>query len=238
MILDVQIKQRFGTFELDAEFSAGAATITAIFGKSGSGKTSLINAVAGLGQPDSGTIQIGGKTLYNRDKGINLLPHQRHIGYIFQDDRLFPHLTVQKNLFYGANRAQKTNQELNPGQILELLGITHLLDRKPHSLSGGEKQRVAIGRALLSNPRLLLMDEPLAALDVPRRQEILSFIEKIRDEFGITVLYVSHAIEEVDPATTTDRIKAIIILPKYFLVYSLYNLFTIVMTSFNFIRFQ
>ena len=196
-MLTVQVQKRLGDFQLSANFSAEAATITAIFGKSGAGKTSLINAIAGLSCPDLGAIQLGETILFDQSQNLSLRPHDRQIGYIFQDDRLFPHLTVRKNLLYGASRRSDGLPRIELADVLDLLGISPLLERKPHALSGGEKQRVAIGRALLSNPRLLLMDEPLASLDVQRREDILPFIEKIRDEFGVTVLYVSHAIEEV-----------------------------------------
>jgi len=196
-MLDVRVDQKLGEFHLNAAFTAEAASITALFGKSGAGKTSLINTIAGLASPDAGVVKIGATSLFDSDHGVDLPAHQRHIGYVFQDDRLFPHLTVRKNLLYGANRKGSTQARISLHDISELLGISHLLDRKPNSLSGGEKQRVSIGRALLSHPRLLLMDEPLASLDVQRRQDILPFIERIRDELGVTILYVSHAIEEV-----------------------------------------
>ncbi len=196
-MLSVQVDQKLGDFQLSAAFTAEPASITAIFGKSGAGKTSLINTIAGLSMPSSGLITVGSTPLFDAGHNINLPPHERQIGYIFQDDRLFPHLSVRNNLLYGTNRQGVTNTKIGLSDVTVLLGIGHLLDRKPGSLSGGEKQRVAIGRALLSNPRLLLMDEPLASLDVQRRHDILPFIEKIRDEFGVTILYVSHAIEEV-----------------------------------------
>ncbi len=196
-MLTVQVQKTFNDFHLSAEFVAKQGSITAIFGKSGSGKTSLINIIAGLSRPDNGTVHLGGTTLFDNDRNFSLQPHERQVGYIFQDDRLFPHLTVEKNLLYGTSRHDDGLPRITLASVSDLLGIGHLLERKPKTLSGGEKQRVAIGRALLSNPRLLLMDEPLSSLDVQRRQDILPFIEKVRDEFGVTVLYVSHAIEEV-----------------------------------------
>ena len=196
-MLTVQIDKKLGDFHLSADFAVQGASITTIFGKSGAGKTSLINAIAGLSRPDTGAIHLGEITLFDQERGLCLRPHERQIGYIFQDDRLFPHLTVRKNLLYGATPRRGEPPEIKFADVLDLLGIRPLLERKPNALSGGEKQLVAIGRALLSNPRLLLMDEPLASLDFQRREDILPFIEKIRDEFGVTIIYVSHAIEEV-----------------------------------------
>ena len=190
MTLSVQLKHRFPGLTLDVAFQA-APGVTALFGRSGSGKTTVVNAVAGLLRPDSGLITAQGVTLF--DGKINLLPHQRRLGYVFQEARLFPHLTVRANLKYGAFFAQTSGDF---AQIVDLLGIESLLARHPGALSGGEKQRVAIGRALLTNPRILLMDEPLAALDEARKAEILPYIERLRDR-AIPVLYVSHSVSEI-----------------------------------------
>ena len=190
MTLSVQLTHRFPGFTLDLAFQAPAG-VTALFGRSGSGKTTVVNAVAGLLRPDQGLITTQDTVLYNGD--INLPPHKRRLGYVFQEARLFPHLTVKANLNYGAFFAQTSGDF---AEIIALLGIEPLLNRHPATLSGGEKQRVAIGRALLSNPRILLMDEPLAALDDPRKAEILPFIERLRDR-AIPILYVSHSVAEI-----------------------------------------
>ena len=190
MTLDVRLQHRFPGFTLDVAFQAPPG-VTALFGRSGSGKTSVVNAIAGLLRPDAGLITASGITLF--DGRINLPPHRRRLGYVFQDARLFPHLTVRGNLKYGAFFAQSSGDF---AQIVHLLGLETLLARHPATLSGGEKQRVAIGRALLTNPRILLMDEPLAALDDPRKAEILPYIERLRDR-AIPVLYVSHAVSEI-----------------------------------------
>ena len=190
MTLSVSLQHRFPGFTLDVAFDAPPG-ITALFGRSGSGKTTVVNAVAGLLRPDAGRIVADGVTLY--DDKINLPPHRRRLGYVFQEARLFPHLTVKANLTYGAYFAGGPNSF---DEITQLLALTQLLTRHPAALSGGEKQRVAIGRALLSNPRLLLMDEPLAALDDPRKAEILPYIERLRDR-RVPVLYVSHSVSEI-----------------------------------------
>jgi molybdate transport system ATP-binding protein len=196
MTLFVDVSYQLGSFELRAAFS-GSGRLTALFGPSGSGKTSLVNLIAGLAKPDHGRIAINETVLVDTEKRIFLPPHKRRIGYVFQDARLFPHLTVGQNLRYGRWFAPKAEGRQNVGQLVDLLGIDHLLDRRPQALSGGEKQRVAIGRALLASPRLLLMDEPLAALDDARKAEILPYIERLRDETKIPLVYVSHSIAEV-----------------------------------------
>jgi molybdate transport system ATP-binding protein len=195
--LFVDIRKQVGDLQIDARFESDVGGITALHGRSGAGKTSIVNMIAGLDKPDQGRITLGDLVLFDSDKGINLAPQSRCIGYVFQEDRLFPHLTVRRNLLYGASRATSSDTVLNFDDVVDMLGIQALLDRQPHRLSGGEKQRVAIGRALLSGPEALLMDEPLANLDMERRGEILPFIEKLRDATGIPVLYVSHATEEI-----------------------------------------
>jgi len=195
--LTVDISSRIGDLEIEARFESDVGGVTALHGRSGAGKTSIVSMIAGLTKPDRGRITLGDLVLFDSGQNINLPPEARRVGYVFQEDRLFPHLSVQGNLLYGANRATRSDTVLNFGDIVEMLGISHLLDRQPHRLSGGEKQRVAIGRALLSGPEVLLMDEPLANLDIQRRSEILPFIEKLRDATGIPVLYVSHATEEI-----------------------------------------
>ena len=196
-MLSVNITKAFGSFRLETQFEVEEGSITAIFGKSGAGKTSTINAIAGLTRPDVGVIQIGNTTLFDQNLKINLPIYKRQIGYVFQDDRLFPHMTVRNNLIYGTPKNQDVANSLNLTDITGLLELAPLLERRPKTLSGGEKQRVAIGRALLSNPKLLLMDEPLASIDVQHRFEILPFIQRVREKTGITIIYVTHALEEV-----------------------------------------
>lgn len=181
-MIAVQIKKALGDFSLDVAFDAPAG-VTAIFGRSGSGKTSIINAIAGLLHPDSGSIVVNGQEL------LNMPVHMRNLGYVFQDARLFPHMTVAQNLSYGGTH--------DAARIIDLLGLESLLRRRPKALSGGEKSRVALGRALMSNPALLLLDEPLAALDAQRKAEILPYLERLRDEMAVPMIYVSHDMTEV-----------------------------------------
>jgi molybdate transport system ATP-binding protein len=177
--------------------------VTVLFGRSGSGKTTIVDAVAGLLSPDAGRIEVDGRVLLDTEKGICLPPHRRRLGYIFQEGRLFPHLTVRQNLAYGAWFAPRGAPREDKRRVVEMLGLGALLDRRPGALSGGEKQRVAIGRALLAAPRLLLADEPLAALDEARKGEILPYFERLRDEVSVPILYVSHAASEVARLATT-----------------------------------
>ena len=194
MTLEIRIAHAFPGFRLDVDLTLPGG-LTSLFGRSGSGKTSIVNAVAGLLRPDQARIVLDGVALHD------LPPHRREVGYVFQDARLFPHLTVAENLTYGPRIRRQRPQGMD--RIVELLGIGGLLSRRPGTLSGGEKQRVAIGRALLSRPRLLLMDEPLAALDEARKTEILPYIEALRDETGLPILYVSHALPEVARLATS-----------------------------------
>lgn len=198
MTLTIDLTHRFDAFALDVEVTTGAG-VTAFFGRSGAGKTSLINAVAGLLTPDQGRITLEGEVLLDTEKGINLPPHKRRMGYVFQDARLFPHLSVRDNLLFGARYAlAAAANAITLEQVTTLLGLEALLTRAPNTLSGGERQRTALGRALLCQPRLLLMDEPLAALDGPRKQEILPYLERLRDgPLGLPILYVSHAVDEL-----------------------------------------
>lgn len=194
--INIDIQRTKGDFTLVAKIQTNGG-ITAFFGRSGSGKTSLIDLISGLDTPDSGTITIGNQVLFDAERRINVAPENRKIGYVFQDGRLFPHLNVKSNLLY-ARRFIKTALDTEMFEtIINLLGLEHLLDRRPSTLSGGEKQRVAIGRALLAEPQLLLMDEPLASLDSARKAEILPFIENLRDHLKMPILYVSHAMDEV-----------------------------------------
>jgi len=202
MMLDVDIRHRLGAFKLDARFSTGGGLI-ALFGRSGAGKTTVVNIIAGLLRPDHGRVRVGDMTLVDRDKGIFLPRSRRRIGYVFQEGRLFPHLSVRQNLLYGRWFSPKTDGGESFERVVDLLGIEGLLDRRPGRLSGGEKQRVAIGRALLADPRLLLMDEPLASLDDARKREILPYIERLRDESRVPIVYVSHSIAEVTRLAST-----------------------------------
>jgi molybdate transport system ATP-binding protein len=202
MSLEVRLRHAFGGFTLDAAFQAPRG-ITVLFGRSGSGKTTVVNAVAGLLRPDEGRVALDGAVLTDRARHVHLPPHRRRIGYIFQEGRLFPHLTVRQNLGYGAWFAPKGARREDIGRVVDLLGIAHLLDRRPGALSGGEKQRVAIGRALLSAPQLILADEPLASLDEARKAEILPYFERLRDEVAVPILYVSHSASEVARLATT-----------------------------------
>jgi len=196
MTLAVALEHQLGGFQLDASFSCGEG-VTAIFGQSGAGKTTVVNAIAGLVRPRKGRITLNGETLFDAERGVHVPARKRRFGYVFQEGRLFPHLTVRRNLTYS--RLFRPGR-LEPGEldhIVELLGLADLLERRPAQLSGGEKQRVAIGRALLARPRLLLLDEPLASLDLPRKGEILRYLELLRDEVQVPIIYVSHAVEEV-----------------------------------------
>jgi molybdate transport system ATP-binding protein len=201
MSLSVDIAHRFGALDLRIAFQAPTG-ITALFGRSGTGKTTVINAVAGLLRPDDGRIELSGETLLDTQAGICVPAHKRRLGYVFQDGRLFPHLSVRQNLIYGQGFSAGSDGP-SLADVCDLLGIAGLLERRPGTLSGGEKQRVAIGRALLSRPRMLLMDEPLAALDSARKAEILPFLERLRDQTDIPILYVSHSVAEVARLATT-----------------------------------
>jgi molybdate transport system ATP-binding protein len=196
-VLEIKAKKRLGSFTVDVAISTGAAGVTALFGRSGAGKTSIINMVAGLFPPDAGLIAVNGRKLFDSEQAIDFPPERRRCGYIFQDGRLFPHLTVKANLTYGMKLVPRTERYVSYDQVVELLGIRHLLTRRPAKLSGGEKQRVAIGRALLTSPSLLLMDEPLASLDSARKGEVLPFIARLPREFSIPILYVSHSLDEI-----------------------------------------
>ncbi len=203
-MLEVALHHGFAGFDLDLAFDAGAG-ITALFGRSGAGKTTVIDAVAGLLRPEAGRVVLDGRVLFDSAAGIWVPPHRRRLGYVFQDARLFPHLTVEQNLMFGARFAPRGSSGAGFDDVVALLGLDGLLGRAPARLSGGEKQRVALGRALLSHPRMLLMDEPLASLDGPRKQEILPYLERLRDgDLCLPILYVSHAVDEV--ARLADRL--------------------------------
>ncbi len=192
--MDIDIRRDFGAFALDVSFNCADEGLTALFGRSGSGKTTLVNLIAGLDKPDEGRIIVGGGTLFDSARGIDLPPEKRRLGYVFQDARLFPHYSVRGNLRYGMDG---TKGAYGFDLVVDLLGLGAILERYPHHLSGGERQRVAIGRALLANPHLLLLDEPLASLDGARKDEIMDFIERLRDSLDISIIYVSHSMDEV-----------------------------------------
>lgn len=196
-MLEIKVQKKLGSFVVDVAFATSGAGITALFGRSGAGKTSVINMVAGLFPPDKGLITVNGRKLFDSTQSIDLPPEKRRCGYIFQDGRLFPHLTVKANLTYGMKLVPRSQRIIRYDQVIKLLGIEHLLDRRPSNLSGGEKQRVAIGRALLISPELLLMDEPLASLDDKRKNEVLPFIARLPKEFGVPILYVTHSVPEI-----------------------------------------
>lgn len=195
-MIEVDLRLGLPDFRIDARFEAGPG-ITALFGRSGAGKTLLVNLLAGLVRPDEGRIVVSGHVLFDSARGIDLAPEKRRLGYVFQEDRLFPHLSVHANLTYGMRLVPRAQRRLHPDDVVDLLGIRGLLPRRPHHLSGGEKQRVAIARALLASPELVLMDEPLANLDADRRAEILPLIESLRDDLGLPVVYVSHSTDEI-----------------------------------------
>ncbi len=192
---------------MDAAFSGTKSGVTALYGPSGAGKTSIVNMVAGLMRPDEGRIDVNGLCLFDSRRGIDLPPELRRIGYVFQDGRLLPHLSVRSNLTYGMRLTPPALRFVEFDPVVELLGIGHLLDRRPARLSGGEKQRVAIGRALLTSPAMLLMDEPLASLDPPRKAEVLPFIGRLSREFAIPILYVSHVMDEI--LNLADRLAVV-----------------------------
>jgi molybdate transport system ATP-binding protein len=196
MTLQVRVQRRLGEFEIDVDFRAGPG-ITALFGRSGCGKTSIVNMIAGLLKPDRGSVSVDGRVLYDSAGGIDVPVHRRRVACVFQDARLFPNLSVRKNLLYGWRLSPREARYISFEHVVDLLGIGSLLDRRPGALSGGERQRVAIGRALLTSPSILLMDEPLASLDAQRKAEIVPYIELLRRDFGLSMVYVSHAVEEV-----------------------------------------
>lgn len=196
-MLTIDVEKTLGGFRIEARFEVDSGGITVLFGRSGCGKTSLVNMIAGLLRPDRGRIAVDGQCLFDDASRIDLAPERRRVGYVFQEARLFPHLSVGANLAYGRRFAPRGAGFVGFDQVVGLLGLEALLRRRPATLSGGERQRVAIGRALLAAPRLLLMDEPLGSLDAARRGEILPYIERLRDRFGLPIVYVSHATEEV-----------------------------------------
>jgi molybdate transport system ATP-binding protein len=196
-MLEIDVSKQRGAFQAHVAFNAPTPGVTAVFGRSGCGKTTLLQLIAGLLRPDRGVIRIDDTVLFDAARGIDVPAEERGIGYVFQDARLFPHLSVRENLRYGERRARARRHDVQFAQVVALLGLGPLLARRPGGLSGGERQRVAIGRALLSQPRLLLLDEPLAAIDLARRDELLPYLEQLRDEFRLPMLFVSHQFEDV-----------------------------------------
>src|SRR5712692_7959779 len=183
-------------FQLDATFSMDQP-VTAICGPSGSGKTSILSIIAGLRRPDQGTIRLGKRLLEDRSAGIHVAPEKRRIGYVFQDQLLFPHLSVRRNLLYGWKRRPRGTESVDFHRVGEVLELQELIDRYPYTLSGGQRQRVALGRALLSAPELLLLDEPLVSLDAPLKERVLDYVEQVLKEWHIPTLYVTHDMRDV-----------------------------------------
>jgi len=207
-VLAVDVERRLGALDLSARFETTGG-VTALFGPSGAGKTSVVNMIAGLLKPDRGRITLDGTVLFDSAKGIDVPAHRRRIGYVFQEGRLFPHLSVRQNLDYGRRMSGRPREVGEFERIVALLDIGHLLDRRPGKLSGGERQRVAVGRALLMGPRLLLLDEPLASLDTGHKREILPYLVRLRDDAGIPMVYVTHTPAEARRiATTVVRLDA------------------------------
>lgn len=220
-MLKICVKQPLGKLCLVVDLEIASQGVTAIFGRSGAGKSSLINIISGLSTPQVGQISLNGHLLFDSEKRVNLPPEKRRIGYVFQEPRLFPHYTVAGNLKYGCKRFDSDNFL----HIVQLLGIEPLLNRYPNRLSGGEKQRVAIGRALLSEPDILLMDEPLSALDIPRKNELLTYLSQLAKQVKIPILYVSHSLDEVvrlaDKIVLLDRGKVVAYAPTSEVINSL-----------------
>jgi molybdate transport system ATP-binding protein len=201
-VLAVDVEKRLGVVQINVRFEVASGAM-ALFGPSGAGKTSVINMIAGLLTPDRGSIRIDDTILFDADKRINVPPHKRRIGYVFQEGRLFPHLNVRQNLDYGRRMSGLPHDTVHFDNVAALLNIGQLLDRRPGKLSGGERQRVAVGRALLMRPRLLLLDEPMASLDAGHKREIMPYLVRLRDESGIPIVYVSHTAAEVRRLATT-----------------------------------
>jgi molybdate transport system ATP-binding protein len=203
MSFEIRLRHRIGETDIAIDATSDAP-LTALVGPSGVGKTTTLNCIAGLIRPDNARIAVGGRVLFDSDAGIDLPPEQRRAGYVFQQGRLFPHMRVAANLAYGEKLAKPEDRWISREEVLEFLGIGHLLGRWPETLSGGEVRRVAIGRALLGGSKFLLMDEPLTSLDAARREGILRLVERIRDELQLPILYVSHEMREVE--RLTDRV--------------------------------
>jgi len=194
---DCQCKLRYSSgFLVDCAFGTDAE-ITSLCGPSGSGKTSVLSMIAGLRNPESGRIQLGKRVLFDSTAGVHIPPEQRRIGYVFQDQLLFPHLSVERNLQYGWRRRPRDTRPIDYNRVVQVLELGDVLPRLPHTLSGGQKQRVALGRALLCGPELLLLDEPVASLEQPLKERILDYMDKVVKEWRVPTLFVTHTIEEV-----------------------------------------
>ncbi|CAI3110357.1 Sulfate/thiosulfate import ATP-binding protein CysA [Acinetobacter calcoaceticus] len=202
MLIDCRFQLQMGQFLIEPSFQSDASVI-GLFGASGSGKTSILHAIAGLNTPRSGLIKIQNQTWFDSDQKINLSTQKRHVGLVFQDAQLFPHKTVKQNLLFGLKHLAQQERHFEADYIIELLKLEHLLERMPIKLSGGEKQRVALGRALLYSPKLLLLDEPLSALDAAHKAEIIPFFQKVKQEIKTPMIYVSHDIQEIKQLTET-----------------------------------
>ncbi|MBY8971761.1 molybdenum ABC transporter ATP-binding protein [Pseudomonas sp. P867] len=196
-MIDIRLNLKYSAFALDVDLQLPGRGVTALYGQSGSGKTTCLRCIAGLERAEEGFVQINDEVWQDSRNGLFVPPHKRALGYVFQEASLFAHLSVRANLEFGLKRIPRAQRRVDMAQATELLGIGHLLERHPQHLSGGERQRIGIARALLTSPRLLLMDEPLAALDSKRKNEILPYLERLHDELDIPVLYVSHAQDEV-----------------------------------------
>ena len=196
-MISLSLRKQLKNSLLNISFSSEETGITALYGRSGAGKTSLANMISGLLKPDEGFIKIKNQLIFCSQKAIDLKPENRGIGYVFQEARLFPHMTVKDNLLFGTRFKRLESRPLSIAEVVEVLSLTNLLDRRPDSLSGGEAQRIQLGRAILSHPKILVMDEPLSSLDQTRKQEILPLIERLRDEFNIPILYITHSMEEI-----------------------------------------
>ncbi|MFA3128730.1 ATP-binding cassette domain-containing protein [Acinetobacter pittii] len=202
MLIDCHFELQMGQFHIEPNFQSDASVI-GLFGASGSGKTSILHSIAGLNTPHSGLIKIQNQIWFDSDQNINLSTQKRHVGLVFQDAQLFPHKTVKQNLLFGLKHLSQQERHFEADYIIELLKLGHLLQRMPIKLSGGEKQRVALGRALLYSPKLLLLDEPLSALDANHKAEIIPFFQKVKEEIKIPMIYVSHDIQEIKHLTET-----------------------------------
>ncbi|WP_224971978.1 ATP-binding cassette domain-containing protein [Acinetobacter oleivorans] len=202
MLIECRFQLHMGQFHIEPNFQSDAVVI-GLFGASGSGKTSILHAIAGLNTPRSGLIKIQDQTWFDSNQKINWSTQKRHVGLVFQDAQLFPHKTVKQNLLFGLKHLSQQERHFEADYIIELLKLGHLLQRMPIKLSGGEKQRVALGRALLYSPKLLLLDEPLSALDANHKAEIIPFFQKVKEEIKIPMIYVSHDIQEIKQLTET-----------------------------------
>ena len=206
MQLDVQLKKSFRDFTLDVAFSLSSPR-TGIFGPSGSGKSTIMNLLSGLELPDSGCIKLGDTVLFDAKKKINLKPDQRNVGVVFQHAHLFPHMSVKRNIFYGYKRVKSKDRQIDPDGLFKVLGVTQLLSRNVSTLSGGERQRIALARTVLSNPRLILMDEPLSALDEGHKFQIIPYLKKVFNKYGIPMIFISHSVLEM--RMMTDEVLVI-----------------------------